>query len=367
MPIDASMNVCNSTAYLNSVDQKTRFQIFNIPPTRYDNLANNPYVQINPNTGQPYTKYDLDMRRKAEILKYSSNRMATQTNSLTKAQIYSQAVNGSYQKRTYSQQFIQQNTVNGVINVCPPGVIIKTPSSASDVPGSPILLYDDPSIPLYNLINDTNTPYAIINQVSNPYSTGFNYSNQTDIQNNSPNLSDIFTLYFFNSSSPYYTFSFITSFSISFISSYLPGIINPASGENSFTVSINSISLNILYSTSTVNLVRTPTYILRNNTTLKVTLNGAPSAFNGKCYFDTVTFSNIILPVNLGYIYDYQLKISYNITPSQAYIQNYSAASIISYINATTPITPSLTNCSVSGNPVVSAIPKLFIVGNPVT
>jgi hypothetical protein len=69
------LDVCSNTAYLNSINQKTRFQIFNIPANRYNNLANNPYQTLNPNTGQNYTKYEVDMRRKAEILKYNSNRM----------------------------------------------------------------------------------------------------------------------------------------------------------------------------------------------------------------------------------------------------------------------------------------------------
>jgi hypothetical protein len=72
-------NVCNDTAYLNSINQKSRFQLLNIPPVRYDNLSKNPYVIVNPSTGKYYTKDELDMRRKAEILKYSSNLMSTET------------------------------------------------------------------------------------------------------------------------------------------------------------------------------------------------------------------------------------------------------------------------------------------------
>ena len=85
-----SNNICTNPAYINSLDQKKRFQLFNIPPVRYNNLTVNPYLSINPSTGVPFTKFDLDMRRKVEILKYASTRMSTQTNSLTKAQKFTQ-------------------------------------------------------------------------------------------------------------------------------------------------------------------------------------------------------------------------------------------------------------------------------------
>jgi hypothetical protein len=363
-----TLNVCTNTAYLNSIDQKRRFQLFNIPPQRYNNLANerNPYVQTDPATGTTYTKFELDMRRKSEILKYSSNRMATQTNNLTKAQKFAQAVTGSYQQRTFSQEFIQQNTNNGVLTICPPGTIIKTSTTASDVPGTPIMLYDNPEIPLYNFVNDTNTPYAIINQELNPYSSGFNYSNKTNVlQNDRDTPITIFTLYFLNVSSPYYRFSFITPISLNFTGNYLEGITSPYSTGDSVTINLSSISLTILYSFSAVALISTPDDTFLYNTSMTVDIsNNNISSFSGTCYFDTVTFSNIILPSNLGYIYDFQLNIKYNITPNEVYVQNYKIPTIISYFNASTPSTPSLTNCIISGNHSITS-PSLTITGEP--
>jgi hypothetical protein len=190
------INVCESVSYLNSVDQKTRFKLFHIPPQRYDSLARSPYILINPTTGQPYTKFDIDMRRKSEILKYSSSRMSTQTNSLTRSQRYSQVINGKYQRRSFSQEFLNTNIVNGAVDLCPPGTIIKKPSSASGVPGRSILLYEDPSIPLYNLKNSTSEPYAIINQELDQYKIDFNYSSGKDIENNGLIMNNI--LHFFS-------------------------------------------------------------------------------------------------------------------------------------------------------------------------
>ena len=49
-------NICNDAAYQNMIIQKKRFQLLNIPPSRYDNLANNPYVITYPGTQTKFTK-----------------------------------------------------------------------------------------------------------------------------------------------------------------------------------------------------------------------------------------------------------------------------------------------------------------------
>ena len=353
-------SVCNNQAYLNSIDQKRRAQLNNIPPVRYNNLANNIYQQINPATGQTYTKFDLDMRRKAEILKYSSNRVPTQTNSLTKAQRYAQAVSGVYQQRTFSQSFIAENTENGVVRTCPPGVIIKTPSSASGVPGN-MLLYDDPAIPLYNFLNDTNTAYGIINQPLDPYTIQWNYDYNANVSQKPGETPIIFTLYMFNVASPSYTFSFKTPFSINFSGKYLSGITSSTNAY--FTIQINKISLGVLYSYSAMTLTPTPTYTLQYNNTIRVDISNNASTFNGTSFFNNITFSNIILPVALGYIYDVQLSVSYNIIPNSEFASKYETPTITSIFNATTPISPSGTRCSITGNYPITSFPPLTIQG----
>ena len=353
-------SVCNNQAYLNSIDQKRRAQLNNIPPVRYNNLANNIYEQINPATGQSYTKFDLDMRRKTEILKYSSNRMPTQTNSLTKAQRYAQAVSGIYQQRTFSQAFIAENTENGVLRICPPGVIIQTPSSASGVPGN-MFLYEDPAIPLYNLVNNTNTPYGIINQALDPYMIPWNYAYNADASQESSETPIIFTLYMFNVASPTYTFSFTTPFSIGFSGKWLSGITS--STNASFSIQGNNISLGVLYSYSAMTLNPVPTYSRQYNTSISVDISNNASTFNGTCYFDNVTFSQIVLPARLGYIYDIQLSVSYSIVPNAEFSNKYETPTITTYFNATTPLSPTRTRCSITGAPVITSFPPLYIQG----
>jgi hypothetical protein len=361
-------NICSDTAYLNSIDQKTRFQLFNIPANRYNNLANNPYTKINPATSLPYTKFDLDMRRKAEILKHASNRTSTQTNNLTQAQIYAQAMKtGSYQKRTYSNQFIAENTVNGIVEVCPPGVIIKTPSSASDVPGN-LLLYDDPAIPLYNFVNDNTTAsYGIINQELDPYGYGFQYTNEKNILSTST-PSTIFTTYMFNSTLPNYIFAFSTPTTIK-----IQGVLNSGytttSGPLTFQIQLNSVSVNVNYSHSSM-YIREPinyninNYPITNQPILNISVNPNSTTFNGSFYLGVFNVSNIVLPTSLGYIYDFQLSISYSILyPTDSkYPEYYYQPSIATIYNATNATIPNQTNCTITpvNPPIPPAPPQIY-------
>jgi hypothetical protein len=58
-------------------DQRKKQMLFNNPQSRY--------TPANPYNGT-FTKYQLDMRRKAEILKYSNTNSSSKTNNLTQTQ-----------------------------------------------------------------------------------------------------------------------------------------------------------------------------------------------------------------------------------------------------------------------------------------
>ena len=84
--------------------QRSLAQLNNVPLTRF--------TPINPYRTTPYTKMQLDMRRKAEILKYSANKSASQTNNLTKKEQFALLVKGGLSR---TQANIQSNS-NAVIN-----------------------------------------------------------------------------------------------------------------------------------------------------------------------------------------------------------------------------------------------------------
>ena len=297
--------ICNNIAYLNSLDQKQRFQILNSPPVRYDNLKTNPYVSVNPTTGANLTKYDLDMRRKAEILKYNSNRMSTQTNSLTKSQRFSQAVNGSYQRRTYSQMYIDQNSKNGtILNVCP---IVKTSSTASDVPGPPIMLYEDPAVPLYNLVNDANDPtYGIINQNINTDIMTWNNTKPVSVPLTTGNAI-ITSIYVLNTQLPTYNFTITTPVSVSITGQLQTGIKSPYSEIAGLKITINKVIVTVNYSYSSVPLNPLTSFSLFSaprSLTFDFNMNSTKSTYTANAYLGLLTISNLILPVQKGFIYD---------------------------------------------------------------
>jgi hypothetical protein len=141
-------------------DSRRKKQLYNVPLPRIDVVS--PYfnritgAQIVDTNNVPITPKRLDMRRKVEILKYSSNRMPAQTNSLTKKEKWSQLVNASGK----SARLLDPETV-----VCPGETTVRVPkpmhSSASGVPGPSIFLYEEPEVPLYNYIIPRSYAYNI--------------------------------------------------------------------------------------------------------------------------------------------------------------------------------------------------------------
>lgn len=154
-------------------DQRRQQQLVNVPPSRVD--------IVSPYTTTKYTKLDLDMRRKAQILKY--NQLNTQVNNFTKNTKWSQLVKGNAAKITpynpnvflgadpdlvprYSPDVILDKEGNKIIACLPSGKLIQTKLSAANVPPDPRVpfLYDDETVPLYNYINPVSTrSYGILN------------------------------------------------------------------------------------------------------------------------------------------------------------------------------------------------------------
>lgn len=304
-------NICNDPAYQNMLIQRTRFQIFNIPPIRYDNLSNNPYERINPTTGKKFTKFEIDMRRKAEILKYKPNKSSTQTNNITKAEIYAQAVSGKYQQRTYPNYYIIDNTSNNQIESCP--VNIKTPSSSSDVPGPIIDLYEDVNVPLYNYNTMINTNYGFLTQGLTPY-YGKNTWNSNIISNvqsiknanNSNKLNAIIaSIFIYYADVPYKIFSITTPISLQ--------IIGTRSGtlDNSMNFTISDISTNILFNNTYVNYSAI-TNTINDSSSQIFNIPISSSTFSTTYYLGLLKITNIKLPFQKGIIFDIQPEITFS-------------------------------------------------------
>jgi hypothetical protein len=377
-------NICNNIAYLNSVDQKRRFQLVNIPPVRYNNFATNPYMRTNPATGLFFTKTDVDMRRKAEILKYSSNRMSTQTNNLTKAQKYVNLVNGKYQQRTYSQDYISRNLNPDIAGQLKPCIQPPTPSTACDIPGPTIYLYEDVNVPLYNYsaIN-TDSPYGIQNQEQNPYTNSWDYTKQKDIEqlfidndigtNYEINYTTVSTLFILQNQYISYIFSVQMPIAISITGNLIPSLqesSKPYVDSRALSIIIRNVNVNVKYSYSDVQIRQTSTVFDHgpNGIPIDISINTS-STFSATVYLGMLQINELLLLTQQGYVYDIQTNIYYQInTPSGNYINFCDTPVINTYLNTSlsTVQQPSV-NCTVQGGSAINPanFPTLYISGIP--
>lgn len=146
-------------------NQRNKYQNIIIPSSRFEML--NPYI------GSQFSPFDFDMRRKAEILKYSNNASNSKTNNDTTNQYFSRLVKTMSKDRSYPKSSYIKNiyisdlegyldfyVIPSAINYsCNTTNIVKTPSSNSNVPGN-IELYEDKSVPLYKYKDFNN--YAVV-------------------------------------------------------------------------------------------------------------------------------------------------------------------------------------------------------------
>ena len=290
--------------------QKRRRSLLNVPPPRFTPIS--PYPQ--------YTKDQLDMRRKAEILKYNGNASNSKTNNFTKVEKYKQLVSG---KSSFSQENLL-SIANGTIT-CNVNTIIPTPTSSCDVPGPVISLYLDPSIPLYHYTNPTN--YGVINSQDNSLWTTYT---TPDVQMEQNTITELFSIYIHNSiTQPRYTYTFSTPVSI-----YVKG---QATTTNYYVnATINNVYIYVYYNSTLVvtndpNMIGTSTSvpIITSDFISLGVKTTTTSSFSAVFYSGVLTISNIELFVQPGFIYDVKLVFGLTLT----YNKNITIYSYGTYCN----------------------------------
>jgi hypothetical protein len=274
-------------------------QLFNIPPFRY--------TPISPYNGT-VTKFDLDMRRKAEILKYNKN----SNGKLTKKLSWAQTVAGSLQRRTYSQSTVQTIVDGGI---CEDVTKRPMPTTASGVPGPVMNLYYDPSINLYNYITNPNV-YATENyEETDMWLT----KSDTDILSLSPT---VFTL---NIRKPIDKTVYKYSFEVP-VALYISGS-TAIDSSGIFTATVVSPSLYVLYGGQPFILSTQPTINMSN---LITDISGTTSGvFNGALYIGKIGVSNLVLLTNPGNTFDVVLNYAISTTRDS----NISSISASMYTN----------------------------------
>jgi hypothetical protein len=274
-------------------EQKAKRALYNVPAARFNMVC--PYPQ--------YTAQQLDMRRKAEILKYGANKTNTKTNNFTKAQEYAMMSNGTSSYR-FSQQELK-NILDGK-TICNVKDIIPTPTSSSDVPGPVIQLYNDPSIPLYNYATNIRS-YGIVNPEDNSFFTTYTYN---DLNAANETITTLFSLYLRNNITlDYNTYSFETPVSLS-----LKGV-----GEGSLSAEVYSVVASVYYNDT---LVTTTDIQTQPNTQMRVVYDFYPLSleivdfnqeFGVVFYTGVLQITNMVLFCQPGFVYDVKLKFGINV------------------------------------------------------
>jgi hypothetical protein len=131
-----------------AMDQRRQRFLFNVPQPRLT-LESSPYSMN--------TKDQIDMRRKIEILSYSGVKSGSGKIGLTKRAAWT-ALAKSGRSAGLSQMAIQDYVSSGAI--CPANKLLPTLTTACDVPGPPMVLQLDPSVPLYGYATDTVRTFA---------------------------------------------------------------------------------------------------------------------------------------------------------------------------------------------------------------
>lgn len=288
----------------NICQQRRRAQLFPVTLTRAE-LEESPYNK--PVNGIVYTQYDIDMRRKAEILKYSSNKVSTQTNSLTKTEKFSLLVRG------FSQSIpLASSNESTIQRACPNDALILTPTSSSDVPGPVIMLFDNESVPLYKYINPSyNRNYSILPvNNTNPWSIEYNENIQYPITNESKTISSIYIRE--SVTQPVTTFKLNIPISI-----YVSGDISNNTGSN-INIHISDATFAVFYNDT---VVTTNPTIVKNFTDLSfnVNYNTKRGAFSAVQYVGNLIINNIILSTTVGSVYDLKLSFNYAISSGTQY------------------------------------------------
>ena len=272
------MTTTNVDISYNNICQIKRLQLlYNVPPPRYTPLS--PYPK--------YTQQQLDMRRKAEILKYTANNQNSKSNGFTKSQRWSNAVNGS--NRNTAAACIQNQDMT------------PTPTYFSDIPGPVQYLVRDTTIPLYNFNANTNA-YGIGTNIT---AEKWQLIVDNDAYFTNGKRARLFRLFILaNIDKPTYSFQYTTP--VAFYVQGANGVVsNGAVADVSCGLTITAINTVVVYNGAAVNLQTNATCEITN-----VSYNSDPTSYSFFFYLGIMTISIPNLYTTQGFIYDVDVTFS---------------------------------------------------------
>jgi len=257
------------------------------------------------------TKFELDMRRKVEILKYKNQ--TSNSNVGTKSQKWRRVV-----------QLSQKNPISKSNVPCPYDELIPTPTSACNVPGPIITLQYDPTVPLYkygyqperyNLVNPLkDVPYTIYENNDVPF-----YQNTADV---------VCYLLFKNPTESAYEFYLQMPVAINF-----NGYKNTASSNKKVSfinIVLYSGTLETTYGNKPVNVYNVN---ISNVNSILLSVEDSIGYFEVSRYIGLVNVSNIILRAQPQDIYEFNITFNIKYTLLDENQQPITETTDISLIN----------------------------------
>jgi len=242
-------------------------------------------------TVSPYprnTKFELDMRRKTEILKYKHQTL--NSNIASKSKKWSQIV-----QLSHSNPMVKKKIP------CPQNALIPTPTSACGVPGPIVTLQYDPSVPLYKYGYNPER-YNLVNPLNNTDYT-FHTSDDAEFPQSTP--IPLFYLVLKNPTKSIYNYQFQTPVAI-----YFSGYKDPASMDKKVSfinITLFTAECEVHYNNTIVPNVR-PVVDKSKVINLLISVNDSVGHFEAAAYIGIIYTSNVILSAQPQYVYTFDMK-----------------------------------------------------------
>ena len=282
----------------NQARQRSKFFFLEYGKSGVDSSvqSNNPYEYNN--TGElKYSQTQLNMRRKAEILKYNKNRTVTQSSNKG--------------KWTYLSNIRPTNNRSARDkSVCPN---TPQPSSSSDVPGPVIPLILDESVPLYNYLEKPiyqRVDYDAMKRIYDDFPQ-YNINGLNGTTNTFTNLVIL------NPNDNQFVYDLSIPIYVQYEADYTTGYADPISSAQLY---VYSAEISIYYSDTLVYTIpatfRTspttlPTDIVESTLTSSLTFNTSQNTrINVSQYAGVLYVTNIPLQTVTQYVYTFKVKVN---------------------------------------------------------
>lgn len=298
-------------AFKNSKKMSLRFEIKSPYTTSVLSDPNNER-QTNPK----FTQQQLDMRRKVEILKY--NKQAFTSGRLSNRQNFSRLMK------------INKN-VNTNIQ-CGDDRLLPSLTTSCDVPGPPITLQLDPSVPLYNYEAGRNI-FSLSNDTTD---LTYDFNADVNVPVNANTYTTFMNLYINNIESDFSEFTVVIPLGINIVGDISDNIYLIDDISNN-TLTLDSLDLRVLYHDTEMDNITINTNI-ESQIVKPLAFNIIEKdTFKISQYLYNIVITNLRLPTQRGFVYKFQARGSMLIVNNSGYNTDVNLAdnsNIIFNINA---------------------------------